>query len=368
MLIFGQTAEPGALAKLATFAAGNWAILVPTALGLAGIWVLLPKGGRARPPWAAPLCAAAMVMGGVLLIRAEAALPETILFYAFAGIAVLGGGLLLTQSNPVRAALSFALVVLSTCGLFLLQGAPFLMASTIIVYAGAIVVTFLFVIMLAQQEGFAAADQRTHEPFLGVLAGFILLTSLLSVVQRNYDTRRLDALLATTRQAAQAKSFDDIQAIVGDPDKFFKEFRATAPEVDFDVEPKLAATDPPMVERDQLHTALNDAELFWSPKKLEALKDALRRIHEHGERVRFRVGSLTPRTNLPLSPFSGTKANAHLPDLQETKERLPAQNVAALGRALFTDYLLLVELAGVLLLVASIGAVVIAGRRAEVLK
>ena len=46
----------------------------------------------------------------------------------------------------------------STCGLFLLQAAPFLMAATIIIYAGAIVVTFLFVIMLAQQEG--AVERR----------------------------------------------------------------------------------------------------------------------------------------------------------------------------------------------------------------
>ena len=59
--------------------------------------------------------------------------------------------MLVTQQNPARAALSFALVVLSTCGLFLLLAAPFLMAATIVIYAGAIVVTFLFVIMLAQQ-------------------------------------------------------------------------------------------------------------------------------------------------------------------------------------------------------------------------
>ena len=58
---------------------------------------------------------------------------------------------------------SFALVVLSSCGLFLLQAAPFLMAATIIVYAGAIVVTFLFVIMLAHQEGPSDADYRSRE-------------------------------------------------------------------------------------------------------------------------------------------------------------------------------------------------------------
>ena len=47
---------------------------------------------------------------------------------------------------------------------------------------------------------------------------------------------------------------------------------------------------------------------------------------------------------------------------------LPADNVAQLGRSLFTDYLLPVELAGTLLLVAAIGAIAIAGRRTEGLR
>ena len=92
--------------------------------------------------------------------------PETILFYVFSAIAIVVGVLLVTQRNPARAALSFALVVLSTCGLFLLLAAPFLMAATIIIYAGAIIVTFLFVLMLAQQEGFSDADDRSREPLL----------------------------------------------------------------------------------------------------------------------------------------------------------------------------------------------------------
>ena len=68
-----------------------------------------------------------------------------------------------------------------------------------------------------------------------------------------------------------------------------------------------------------------------------------------------------------------TKKNVKVRDLKPTKEgtlpeRLPAQNVAALGRSLFTDYLLPVELAGMLLLVATVGAIAIAGRRAEGLR
>ena len=95
---------------------------------------------------------------------------------------------MITQRNPVHAALCFALVVLSTCGLFLLQAAPFLMAATIIIYAGAIVVTFLFVIMLAQQAGLSNADQRSREPLLATLAGFVLLGS--SALRSGQDLRQ----------------------------------------------------------------------------------------------------------------------------------------------------------------------------------
>ena len=82
---------------------------------------------------------------------------------------------MITNRNPVYAALWFALVTLSTCGLFLLQSAPFLAAATIIVYAGAIVVTFLFVIMLAQQSGATVYDQRSRQPLLATVAAFVLL-------------------------------------------------------------------------------------------------------------------------------------------------------------------------------------------------
>ena len=122
---------------------------------------LLPRARSYPPLYGAAVAALALIAAGAILIRAEMVLAEAILFYTFAGLAVAFGTLMITQRNPVHAALSFAMVVLSTCGLFLLLAAPFLMAATIIVYAGAIVVTFLFVIMLAQQAGMTSADQRS---------------------------------------------------------------------------------------------------------------------------------------------------------------------------------------------------------------
>ena len=86
--------------------------------------------------------------------------------YVFGIMAIVGGLLTVTSRNPVYSALWFASVVLSTSGLFLLADAPFLAAGTIIVYAGAIIVTFLFVIMLAQMEGKADYDRAARSPGL----------------------------------------------------------------------------------------------------------------------------------------------------------------------------------------------------------
>jgi NADH:ubiquinone oxidoreductase subunit 6 (subunit J) len=148
------------------------------------------------------LCA--LVAAGLFLMppgeAPPTAIPEVVLFYVFSGIAVVSGVLLVTQRNPARAALSFALVVLSSCGLFLLLAAPFLMAATTIVYAGAIVVTFLFVLMLSQQEGVSDADFRSREPFLASVAGFVLLGTLLYVLRTGYGTDELDEMLARARQ------------------------------------------------------------------------------------------------------------------------------------------------------------------------
>src|SRR4029079_7825563 len=106
--------------------------LVSVALGFLGVYLLLPQVRRSRPLLGGLAGAAALLLAGWLLVRHETVLPERILFYVFAGLGLGGAGMMLAQSNPVHAALSFALVVLSTCGLFLLLAAPFLMAATII--------------------------------------------------------------------------------------------------------------------------------------------------------------------------------------------------------------------------------------------
>lgn len=340
------------LSRVGQFLAASWPLLVPLLLGLVGVYLLMPQAGRSRPLWGTLAAAAALVLGGILLVHADMALPETILFYAFSAVAVTGGVLLITQRNPVHAALSFALVVLATCGLFLLQGAPFLMASTIIVYAGAIIVTFLFVIMLAQQHGFSSADQRSREPFLATLAGFILLAALLLVLERSYSRSELDDYLDRFARAGRAEAIDEARAILGDVQKIREDLLNKIPN------PKAQVPTELMKIQWRFWEALE--RLDTTGNRLGELKHWLAEAHEAGLDLRVLQGTVRPATDIPLSANSGTPPNRQDPD-----RRLPARNVAGLGRTLFTDYLLPVELAGVLLLVATIGAIVIAGRHKE---
>lgn len=108
---------------------------------------------------------------------------NTALFWLFSASAIFCATLMITSRNPVYAALWFALATLATCGLFLLQSAPFLAAATVAVYAGAIIVTFLFVIMLAQQAGATTYDQHANHPLLACVGAFVLLGALLATLR-----------------------------------------------------------------------------------------------------------------------------------------------------------------------------------------
>lgn len=314
-----------------------WFILLPTLLGFVAIYGLLPSVRRSRQTWAAAAGGLAIIIAGVELGHATGIWPETLLFYCFATVAVIGGALLVTQSNPVYAALSFALVILSTCGMFLLNGAPFLTAATIIIYAGAIIVTFLFVLMLAQQSGVDDADLRSREPFLASIAGFVLLGSLLGVLHRTFDLRELNELSADLERLSQAKNADDVAKVLGP----IEVKQMTPP-----LTAKLRKYLPDSADPSKNHAS--KIELARVEGKVEVLRDEAAKASK--ELTQFRAGYGTVAT--------GNRASG----------KLPAENVAGLGQALFTDYLVPVELAAVLLLVATIGAIAIAARRGETLR
>ncbi len=162
----------------------NGLLIIPLVLGCFAVCWLMPST-RQRPRILGGLAAlAAILMMQAMLLPPAGDYVRSVLFFVFAAAAVISAGLMITDRNPVYAALWFALVTLAVCGLFLLNAAPFLSASTIIVYAGAIIVTFLFVIMLAQQSGTATSyDQQPIQPLMASVGGFILLGALLFTLQ-----------------------------------------------------------------------------------------------------------------------------------------------------------------------------------------
>jgi len=97
---------------------------------------------------------------------------ELFVFAAAALMAVIGSVGVVVRSNPVHAAMSLVLTLFGVAVLFVQQGAHFLAAVQIIVYAGAIVVLFLFVIMLL---GVDRAENLSIEPLAGqrVVAGAV---------------------------------------------------------------------------------------------------------------------------------------------------------------------------------------------------
>jgi NADH-quinone oxidoreductase subunit J len=92
-------------------------------------------------------------------------LTQQIVFWFLSAVAVASSAAAVTARNPVYTAIWFAASLLGVAGLFLFQNAQFLGVATIVVYAGAIVVTFLFVLMLANPEGDARYDRISWAKF-----------------------------------------------------------------------------------------------------------------------------------------------------------------------------------------------------------
>jgi NADH-quinone oxidoreductase subunit J len=93
-----------------------------------------------------------------------------IIFFVLAAFAVLGAISLIVQRHPIHSALSLIVVMVALAGLYLLMGAEFVAAVQIIVYGGAIMVLFLFVIMLLN----AGEEERTNFSKLATFFGIPL--------------------------------------------------------------------------------------------------------------------------------------------------------------------------------------------------
>jgi NADH-quinone oxidoreductase subunit J len=103
-----------------------------------------------------------------------APVATTFFFYFLAGLTVLSGVLVITRKNAVHSALALISALLGQAGLYLMLYAPFVAGVQIILYAGGIMVLFLFVIMLVNLERSKKEEQFNKQWLAGLLAAAAL--------------------------------------------------------------------------------------------------------------------------------------------------------------------------------------------------
>jgi NADH-quinone oxidoreductase subunit J len=116
---------------------------------------------------------------------------ESTLFYTFGAGAVVSAAMCILRRNPISAAMWLVATMFSLAGIYLLLQAPFIAAIQVLVYAGAIMVLFLFVIMLLNLD-IQASDLRGPLSLAGAIAVVGLLLVELGVLW-TYTPERLAA-------------------------------------------------------------------------------------------------------------------------------------------------------------------------------
>ncbi len=174
-------------------------LYIATVAGAASLFLLMPKPGKDLRLLGGLLGAATLGLLWLALAplyllgdggRLDTGLHDgqTPFYYIFSALAIAAGVRVVTHTRPVYAALWFVMVVLASAGLLLTLSAEFMAFAMLIIYGGAILVTYMFVIMLATpprssddpDEG-PAYERFAAEPLWACIAGFLLLAVVLSV-------------------------------------------------------------------------------------------------------------------------------------------------------------------------------------------
>lgn len=276
------------------------------AAGAVGVALALPR----RQPGLSLIGALVALGGGGLgllmlfLAAGDVVRLPNLFFYVFALLSVGSAVRMITHPRPVYSALYFILTVIASAGLFVLLSAEFMAFALIIIYAGAILITYLFVIMLATQaptEGdtdrLESYDAVAREPIWAAAVGFVLLAALTTMLFRGVD--QLPA-------------------------------------------PRLAGADRALI-----------ADM---PRKLERnLREA--GVIEKGQTLVVEGG------RAQFDPASGQVMTSAGP--RQVPEDLRASNIEQLGFNLLADHPMTLEIAGVILLMAMLGATVLARKQVD---
>jgi NADH-quinone oxidoreductase subunit J len=108
-------------------------------------------------------------------------------FYLFAGIMLIGGIMVITRKNPVHSALALIATLLAQASIYLMLYAPFVAGVQIILYAGGIMVLFLFVIMLVSIDRSMKDRQFNSQWIVGAIAAIALGGLFIAVYMKGMD-------------------------------------------------------------------------------------------------------------------------------------------------------------------------------------
>ena len=314
-----------------------------------GVLVALPRKGVNPPVLGAMVVAVAL---GVLVavLGFGAAEHETLpppFFYVFALISIGSALRVISHPKPVYSALYFILTILASSALFLIMQAEFMAFALIIIYAGAILITYLFVIMLATQaptEGdlgdLSEYDAYSREPMIAACCGVLILVLVSFMLARALPN--LSPNVATISET----SLTDL------PKKVVRElsdrgvFRGLE-------KPEVAdlAADASLADSRLLTLTVADTERFADSLKFPRVAELFTGEADASEadRIIAALSGAEPGANVTL----------RLPD------SLEVTNAEGVGFDLIAAHPMALELAGVILLMAMIGAVVLARKQIE---
>jgi NADH-quinone oxidoreductase subunit J len=141
-------------------------------------------------------------------------MPESLLFYVLSGLAIGASALVVGQRNPMYSVMLLIASFGALAGLYIQLDAPFVAVAQIIIYAGAIMVLFLFVVMLlnAPQEDAAEWD-RTHPLRQPGMSRFGAGLALLLVVQLAWALLRAAELEEPVRGPADAAAVSSVREL-----------------------------------------------------------------------------------------------------------------------------------------------------------
>ena len=184
-----------------------------TLSGALALWLMLPRGAaggrRVGVVWAA---LSLSLFGSRMVSLGSGEWLAQSVFYVLAFVTIGSAVATITSRNPVYSAIWFALTLLGTSGLFLLQGAQFLALATVVVYAGAILLTFVFVLMWANPRGQAYYDRLSWEAFLSATAGAVMVGILTMTTAKAFESGGSDATPGWSGAASADELREDLLA------------------------------------------------------------------------------------------------------------------------------------------------------------